>query len=102
MRTAHDLLALSQQYAQQRRVPAAAIIKEILHYEILFALNESGAATKLTFQGGTALRLCYQGSRYSEDLDFAGGADFDPQTMAPFAACQRQPKTDPFTSFFAN
>ncbi|WP_367949074.1 nucleotidyl transferase AbiEii/AbiGii toxin family protein [Paraburkholderia sp. NMBU_R16] len=60
-------------------------MKEILHYEILYALSQSGAAAQVTFQGGTALRLCYQGTRYSEDLDFAGGDGFDPQVMAPFA-----------------
>lgn len=85
MRTKSDLLALAGRYARERRVPVATIIKEILHYEILFALNQSGAAAKLTFQGGTALRLCYQGTRYSEDLDFVGGSDFDPAEMAPFA-----------------
>ena len=30
------------------------------------------------------MRLCYQGNRYSEDLDFARGRDFDPAVMAPF------------------
>lgn len=85
MRTRNDLLALAGRYATQRRVPVATIIKEILHYEILFALNQSGAAALLTFQGGTSLRLCYQGNRYSEDLDFVGGADFDPAEMAPFS-----------------
>lgn len=85
MRTKSDLLALAGRYATERRVPVAAVIKEILHYEILFALNQSGATGNLTFQGGTALRLCYQGTRYSEDLDFVGGPDFDPEQMAPFA-----------------
>jgi predicted nucleotidyltransferase component of viral defense system len=31
----------------------------------------------LTFKGGTALRLVYQGNRYSEDLDFNGPDDCD-------------------------
>ena len=84
-RTQNDLRELAGQYANARRVPAATIIKEILHYEILYALTQSGAASHLVFQGGTALRLCYQGTRYSEDLDFACGPAFAPECMAPFA-----------------
>jgi hypothetical protein len=52
------------------------IEKELLHYDILFCLDQSGLLDDLVFQGGTALRLCYGGSRFSEDLDFAGGSDF--------------------------
>lgn len=47
------------------------IFKEIMHYEILeslFALQD--IQNTLVFQGGTALRLCYSGDRYSEDLGF--------------------------------
>lgn len=53
------------------------IEKELLHYEILRVMEEEGLLEKLTFQGGTCLRLCYGAPRYSEDLDFAGGRDFD-------------------------
>jgi predicted nucleotidyltransferase component of viral defense system len=84
MRSQKDLLALAGRYATNLRAPAATITKEILHYEILNALQESGALAALTFQGGTSLRLCYQGNRFSEDLDFAGGRDFDPKVMEPF------------------
>lgn len=84
-RTKIDLLETAGQYANERRVPASTIVKEMLHYEILFALSQSGATAQLTFQGGTALRLCYQGTRYSEDLDFAGGSEFDPASMGTFA-----------------
>ena len=82
MRTRNDLLALAGRYATQRRVPVATIIKEILHYEILFALNQSGAAALLTFQGGTSLRLCHGAPRFSEDLVFVGGHDFASADMA--------------------
>ena len=51
--------------------------KELLHYEILFALDSANLLQGLVFQGGTALRLCYGAPRFSEDLDFAGGPDFD-------------------------
>jgi predicted nucleotidyltransferase component of viral defense system len=50
--------------------------KELLHYDILFGLDRDGLLDELTFQGGTALRLCYGSQRFSEDLDFAGGRDF--------------------------
>ena len=51
--------------------------KELLHYEILAALDEARLLETLVFQGGTSLRLCYGSERFSEDLDFAGGKDFD-------------------------
>lgn len=95
-RTRTDLLALAGRYATERRVPAGTIAKEILHYEILYALLQSGAAAALTFQGGTALRLCYQGTRYSEDLDFVAGSAFDPAVMAPFEALLRREIADAY------
>ncbi|WP_435140300.1 nucleotidyl transferase AbiEii/AbiGii toxin family protein [Pseudopelagicola sp. nBUS_19] len=50
--------------------------KEILHYDILTALQKHGALKELVFQGDTSLRLIYGSNRFSEDLDFAGGPDF--------------------------
>jgi predicted nucleotidyltransferase component of viral defense system len=52
------------------------IAKELLHYDILFCLDNDGLLDKLTFQGGTSLRLCYGAPRLSEDLDFVGGREF--------------------------
>ena len=52
------------------------IEKELLHFEILGAMNDAGLLRHLTFKGGTCLRLCYGGLRFSEDLDFSGGAGF--------------------------
>jgi len=58
--------------------PQEAITKELLHYDILQTLSSMGVFQDgVTFQGGTALRLCYGGRRYSEDLDFATGHDFN-------------------------
>lgn len=51
--------------------------KEILHHELLYVLHKEGFLAKLTFIGGTALRLCYESNRLSEDLDFAGGSQFE-------------------------
>ena len=61
--------------------------KELLHYDILFALDSEGLLDALTFQGGTSLRLLHGGVRFSEDLDFAGGTDFDPAALAALGKC---------------
>ncbi len=65
----------------------AVIEKELLHYDILFALEKGGLLDKLTFQGGTSLRLCYGGNRFSEDLDFVGGVDFSSAMLADMKSC---------------
>jgi predicted nucleotidyltransferase component of viral defense system len=61
--------------------------KELLHYDILFCLDRAGLLDDLVFQGGTSLRLCYGGSRFSEDLDFAGGAGFSAVNLAKMKDC---------------
>lgn len=58
-----------------------ALEKEILHMAILLVMREQRLLEKLIFKGGTCLRLCHQGRRFSEDLDFSGGDEFDPQWM---------------------
>ena len=50
--------------------------KEILHYDILHGLQKGGYLVRLVFIGGTALRLFHGARRFSEDLDFDGGAGF--------------------------
>lgn len=74
-----DFNAYAAQLARTngRQTMAPVIEKELLHYEILRAMEEDGLLGGLVFQGGTCLRLCYGASRYSENLDFAGGFDFD-------------------------
>ncbi len=61
--------------------------KELLHYDILFALDKENLLDNIVFQGGTALRLCYAGQRFSEDLDFAGGTDFQSGSLMQMKAC---------------
>jgi predicted nucleotidyltransferase component of viral defense system len=61
--------------------------KELLHYDILFALDTEGLLDLLTFQGGTSLRLCYGSPRFSEDLDFVGGEAFNTSTMLRMKSC---------------
>lgn len=61
------------------------VIKELIHYEILWILDEKGFSDELTFHGGTALRLCFDSYRLSEDLDFAGGPDFSSKQVQRIA-----------------
>lgn len=63
------------------------IEKELLHYDILFALDGEGLLDMLTFQGGTSLRLCYGAQRFSEDLDFAGGRTLDREQPLDIKSC---------------
>lgn len=46
------------------------ILKEYLQYKLLDIIFRQKISTKLSFLGGTAIKLCYGGSRFSEDLDF--------------------------------
>jgi hypothetical protein len=63
----------------------STVEKELLHYDIMTALSQSGLLTKLTFQGGTCLRMAYGSQRLSEDLDFVGGIDFSPENYQELA-----------------
>ena len=58
--------------------------KELIHYDIVRALDESKWLDRLTFQGGTCLRLCYGAPRYSEDLDFTIAEDLTETDLAGF------------------
>ena len=49
------------------------LVKEAIHLHLLSAMSDAGVLRHAVFQGGTALRLCYGGERYSEDLDFVCG-----------------------------
>lgn len=53
-----------------------AVEKEILHYDILHGLMKGGYLHRLALVGGAALRLCHGARRFSENLDFDGGAGF--------------------------
>lgn len=76
---------IAERNGWQTMVPV--IEKELLHYEILSVLSEAGLLAGIVFQGGTCLRLCYGANRYSEDLDFAGGRQFDAKSMHEVKAC---------------
>lgn len=58
--------------------PLAMVVeKELLHHDILREMSSAGLLEKLTFMGGTCLRMCYGSNRLSEDLGFTGGRDFN-------------------------
>ena len=46
-----------------------SILREYLQYKILQAIFDSKHASKLAFLGGTALRIVYGNTRFSEDID---------------------------------
>jgi len=73
--------------AEGRAHMRPVIEKELLHYDILFVLDKEGLLDRLTFQGGTSLRLCYGAPRFSEDLDFAGGKDFATAYLMDMSTC---------------
>ena len=59
-----------QQEAQRQGVSLHVVLKEKVQKILLYGMFEQGFFPSLVFQGGTALRLFYGGTRYSEDLDF--------------------------------
>ncbi|MGL4860069.1 MAG: nucleotidyl transferase AbiEii/AbiGii toxin family protein [Enterobacteriaceae bacterium] len=70
-----QLVAKAMQNAELSAI-RPVIEKELLHYDILYCLDQARLLDNLVFQGGTSLRLCYGANRFSEDLDFAGGVNF--------------------------
>lgn len=63
-------LSRLKQISEQERVNLSLVFKEHVQLAVLEYLFKKGLFSELVFQGGTALRLVYQGVRYSEDLDF--------------------------------
>lgn len=58
------------------------IEKEILHHDIMAVLVNTGAMQQLSFIGGTSLRMCFNSSRLSEDLDFNSSLNFKPSDFS--------------------
>lgn len=56
--------------ARTEKVSSSLVFKEHVQLAVLDYLFRKGLFSQMVFQGGTALRLVYQGVRYSEDLDF--------------------------------
>jgi len=67
------MLSLEQiktQYSLQEQQFSKALLKEYLQYQVLSIAFSSFLGEKLTFTGGTAVRIAYGSDRFSEDLDF--------------------------------
>ena len=67
------MLALDQienQYPDNLRPFKRSLLREYLQYKILEIIFNSEYANKLSFLGGTALRIVYGNNRFSEELDF--------------------------------
>ena len=81
-----DFKKFAEDVARRGEVEALLPIveKELIHYDIICALDESRWLDGLTFQGGTCLRLCYGAVRYSEDLDFTTALDLEESDLAGF------------------
>jgi len=62
---------IKQQYSEKvfRRNPKAVLV-EYLQYELLDSIFKQAGSEHLSFMGGTAIRIVYNSSRFSEDLDF--------------------------------
>lgn len=60
----------------------SVVAKELLHHDILREMSASGLLSHLTFVGGTCLRACYGSPQLSEDLDFAGGTNFERRSFS--------------------
>ncbi len=57
-------------YPENLRIFKKNILREYLQYKILEIIFNSKLAPKFSFLGGTALRIIYGNTRFSEDLDF--------------------------------
>ncbi len=64
------LSAIEQQYPANLRSFKRGLLREYLQYKILEIIFAGPYARKLSFLGGTALRIIYGNTRFSEDLDF--------------------------------
>ncbi|MEN4042265.1 MAG: nucleotidyl transferase AbiEii/AbiGii toxin family protein, partial [Anaerolineaceae bacterium] len=64
-----DFQQIKQAYSEPLQGYERAIVREYLQYKILQAIFESTQASKLSFLGGTALRIVHGNSRFSEDID---------------------------------
>ncbi len=64
------LQQIEQQYPEHLRPHKRHLLREYLQYKILEIIFSSEYANRLSFLGGTALRIVYGNTRFSEDLDF--------------------------------
>lgn len=73
------LQQIEQQYPEKLRPFKRSLLREYLQYKILEIIFASKYAARLSFLGGTALRILYDNARFSEDLDFDNFGLNDPE-----------------------
>lgn len=61
---------LRKYYAENAVASPKSMLVEYIQYELLDSIFKQEESRYLSFIGGTALRIVYDGSRFSEDLDF--------------------------------
>ncbi|RPI19638.1 MAG: nucleotidyl transferase AbiEii/AbiGii toxin family protein [Ignavibacteriae bacterium] len=61
---------IEKYYPENQKPFKRNLLREFLQYKILFFLFDSKNASKLSFIGGSALKILYGNNRFSEDLDF--------------------------------
>jgi len=64
-----DFKEIKNQYPPNLQRFERSILREYLQYKILQAIFNSQFASKLSFLGGTALRVIHGNNRFSEDID---------------------------------
>jgi predicted nucleotidyltransferase component of viral defense system len=64
-----ELQQIKKEYPEPLQGFERAIVREYLQVKILQAIFESKQASKLSFLGGTALRILHGNNRFSEDID---------------------------------
>lgn len=65
-----DITTIKQQYSNQLHKFDRGLLREYLQYQILEIIFASPISKKLTFLGGTCLRIVHGLPRFSEDIDF--------------------------------
>ncbi len=61
---------LRKYYSENAVASPKSMLVEYIQYELLDSIFKQEESQHLSFIGGTALRIVYDGSRFSEDLDF--------------------------------
>jgi len=70
---------IALQVARERPSLGLHALREYIQNYVLWLMQREGLNTRLFFMGGTALRFLWHIGRFSEDLDFSAGPDWEPE-----------------------
>jgi predicted nucleotidyltransferase component of viral defense system len=70
---------IALQVARERPSLGLHALREYIQNYFLWLMQREGLNTRLFFMGGTALRFLWRIGRFSEDLDFSAGTDWEPE-----------------------